>query len=141
MLVLTRTVTAAIAIGILGFAGTGAMPGATVAEPFTFEARWGDLDCGGEIESVEALDPLRHVIGLYFMIPEGMCQDSPLAVFPETLLRIEGGPQVQWADVDCSGKISSVDALWILRYVVGLGVPDFADCPEIGVMTTLSHVQ
>jgi hypothetical protein len=42
--------------------------------------------------------------------------------------------------VDCNGKISSVDALWILRYVVGLGVPGFAGCPEIGAMTTLSHV-
>lgn len=61
-------------------------------------------------------------------------------MFPDTLLQIEGGPQVQWADVDCNGTISSVDALWILRHVVGLGVPSFAGCPEIGAMTALSHV-
>jgi hypothetical protein len=62
-------------------------------------------------------------------------------MFPDTLLQIEGGPQVQWADVDCSGKISAVDALRILRFVVGLGNPVSAGCPEIGALTTLSFVQ
>jgi hypothetical protein len=141
MMVHARTITAAIAIGILGLAGTGAMPGSSAATSVQFEERWGDLNCNGEVESVEAMDVLKHVTGARFAIPEGMCQNSPLAVFPETMLRIEGGTQVQWADADCDGKISSVDALWLLREVAGLPRKAFAGCPEIGAMTTLSHVQ
>jgi len=86
------------------------------------------------------LYPLRHVAGLNLYIGDGICGPERVDMFPESLLQIEGGPQVQWADADCNGKISSVDALWLLRYVVGLGVPEFAGCPEIGAMTTLSHV-
>ncbi len=138
MLVLARTATAAIGIGILSFAGVGAMPGPADADPIQFEERWGDLNCTGEVQSVDAQYPLRHVAGFNVYIPEGICPEAML--FPESLLQIEDGPQVQWADVDCNGEISSVDALWILRYVVSLGVPSFAGCPEIGALTTLSHV-
>ena len=141
MLVLARTVTAAIAIGILGLAGSGAMTGDADAGPEQFQERWGDLQCSGQVGSVDAVYPLGHVAGLQILIPEGMCSNKRMGMFPDTLLQIEGGAQVQWADVDCNGKISSVDALWILRHVAGLGVPSFAGCPEIGAMTTLSHVQ
>ncbi len=142
MLVLARrTVPAAIVIGILGLAGTGAMPGSGDATSDQFEERWGDLNCQGTVDPVDALYPLRFVAGYNVYIPEGICWDTQMGMLPDTVLQIEGGPQVQWADVDCNGKITAVDALWILRYVVGLGVPEFAGCPEIGAMTTLSHVQ
>ena len=140
MLVFVRTATAAIVFGMLAFAGSGAMPGSADADPIPFEERWGDLNCTGEVQSVDARYPLGHVAGFEVFIPEGICWDTHMGMFPESLLQIEGGPQVQWADVDCNGTISSVDALWILRYVVGLGVPSFSGCPEIGAMTTLSHV-
>jgi hypothetical protein len=141
MLALARTVTAAITIGILGLAGSGAMPGTAGAGQEQFEERWGDLNCTGEIQSLEALQTLAHVAGLHVVVPEGMCSNKRMGMFPETLLQIEGGPQVQWADVDCNGKISAVDALRILRFVVGLGNPVSAGCPEIGALTTLSFVQ
>lgn len=138
MMVHARTITAAIAIGILGLAGTGAMPGSSAASDAQFEERWGDLDCNGAVGSNDARLVLMSVTGGFIYFPEGICEDAFL--FQETLVQIEGGSQVQWADVDCNGKISAVDALWILRYVVGMGVPEFAGCPEIGAMTTLSHV-
>lgn len=141
MLVLARTVTAAIAIGILGLAGSGAMTGHTDATSDQFEERWGDLNCDGAVQSSEAIFPLQVVAGGFGYVAVGICWPDRIDVFPETLLQIEGGPQVQWSDVDCNGKISSVDALWLLRFVVGLGVPEFAGCPEIGQLTTLSHVQ
>ncbi len=141
MCVRALVITAAIAIGILGLAGVGAMPGSAGAGQDQFEERWGDLNCSGAVQSAEALYPLEHVAGGYLVIPEGICWDTRMGMFPETMLQVEGGPQVQWADVDCSGEITAVDALRILRYVVGLGNVVPAGCPEIGAITTLSFVQ
>ena len=140
MMVHARTVTAAITIGILGLAGSGAMPGSSAASDNQFQLQWGDLNCSGAVQSADAIFPLHVVVGGWGYIANGICTPERIDMFPETLLRIDGGPQVRWADADCNGKISSVDALWLLRYVVGLGVPEFAGCPEIGAMTTLSHV-
>jgi hypothetical protein len=68
----------------------------------------GDADCDGAVDSVDALQVLRHVAGL-------------------------GEPDcLAAADVDCSGEINSVDSLKILRFVAGLpqtGLPP--DCPGI----------
>jgi hypothetical protein len=78
----------------------------------------GDADCDGAVDSVDALQVLRHVAGLG--------KPDCLAV----------------ADVDCSGEINSVDSLKILRFVAGLpqtGLP--ADCPGIApVVLTLNAV-
>jgi hypothetical protein len=37
-----------------------------------------------------------------------------------------------WGDVDCSGSVSSVDTLKILRYVAGLDVAQYEPCTGIG---------
>ncbi|HET9476150.1 MAG TPA: hypothetical protein VFP63_01540 [Dehalococcoidia bacterium] len=130
-------------VGALVFAvlvlGGGTVDRADAAgEPF--QELWGDLNCSGEVQSVDALYPLRYVAGIDVYIPEGIC-DTRLGMFPDTVLQIEGGPQVQWADVDCSGEITAVDALRILRFVAGLpnAVPE--GCPAIGELTTLSFAQ
>ena len=134
-------ITAAIAIGVLALGGAGARPGPAVAGTDQFQERWGDLNCSGEVQAVDAWHPLRHVVGGWAYIAEGICWPKYIDMFPDTILQVEGGPQVQWADVDCNGKISAVDVLLILRYVVGLDVRSFEGCPKIGAMTTLTHVQ
>lgn len=136
-----RGVTAAVTLGVFALTGAGAMPGRADAAGEAFQERWGDLNCSGEVQAIDALYPLRHVAGLIVFIPEGICPDDVLNLFPDTLLQIEGGPQVQWADVDCSDRISAVDALRILRSVAGLPNPVAEGCPEIGALTTLSFVQ
>lgn len=130
-------------VGALVFAvlvlGGGTVDRADAAgEPF--QALWGDLNRNGEVQSNDALYPLRHVASLTVFIPEDIC-DTQMGVFPDMLLQIQNGPQAQWADVDCSGKITAVDALRILRFVAGLpnAVPE--GFPEIGELTTLSSVQ
>jgi hypothetical protein len=130
-------ITAAIAVGMVALSG-GARPEPTDAGSNQFQERWGDLNCSGEIQSVDARYPLMYIVGGFVYIPEGICEDAML--FQETIVQIEGGPQVQWADVDCSGEITSIDALWLLREVAGFPAKDFPGCPVIGAMTTLSHV-
>ncbi len=135
MLVLARGITAAIVVAVLALAGVGARPGPAQAEPFQFKERWGDPNCSGTVQSLDALIVLHHVAGSLVLIPEGVCEYAML--FPDTIVQVEGGPQVQWADVDCGGGIAAVDALWVLRYVVGLGNAVAAGCPEAGALTTL----
>jgi hypothetical protein len=42
-----------------------------------------------------------------------------------------------WGDVDCDRQVSAVDALKILRFVVGLSVRVEEGCPEMGQPTSL----
>ncbi len=51
--------------------------------------------------------------------------ETPIGGTPTPVTSIHG-------DVDCDGDIDSVDALAILRYVVGLPLPLPDGCPEIG---------
>ena len=141
MLEFVRATTAAIVFGVLAFAGSSAMPGSSEASGNQFQLDWGDLNCSDEVQSVDAVYPLRHVAGLNVYIANGICDPRRVDMFPESLLQIEDGPQVQWADVDCSGKITAVDALRVLRHVAGLPNTVAAGCPEIGALTSLSFVQ
>lgn len=38
-----------------------------------------------------------------------------------------------WGDVDCSGDVTPVDSLKILRYDAGLSVAQEDECPAIGI--------
>jgi len=42
-----------------------------------------------------------------------------------------------WGDVDCDGAVNAVDALKLLRHVVGLPVSQTEPCPDIGSTVTL----
>jgi len=69
----------------------------------------GDVDCSGAVNSVDALQVLRHVAGL----AEANCLAAA-------------------GNVNCGGGVDAVDALVILRFVAGLpnNLPD--GCPAIG---------
>jgi hypothetical protein len=41
-----------------------------------------------------------------------------------------------WGDVDCSGSVTSVDALMVLRFVAELPVSQTEPCPDIGSPTS-----
>ena len=42
-----------------------------------------------------------------------------------------------WGDVDCSGSVTPVDSLKLLRFDAGLGVSQADDCPLIGAGVTV----
>lgn len=87
--------------------GTGVAP---ASEPQTTQqAKMGDVDCGGTVNSVDALHVLRSVAGLP---TSAQC------------LNVAG-------DVDCDGDQDAVDALRILRYIAGLPA-DTPGCTPIG---------
>lgn len=100
---------------------TGPTPSPTLA-PRTLA--WGDVNCSGGVDSVDALGLLRYVAGLSVSQTE-RCPNVGTAV--EVL-----GAQRAWGDVDCSGAVDSVDSLKVLRYVAGLSAPAPAGCPGIG---------
>jgi hypothetical protein len=55
------------------------------------------VDCNGRLDSVDALQILRHVVGL------------------------PGGPAcIAYGDTNCDGSIDATDALRVLRHVAGL---------------------
>jgi len=85
---------------------------------------WGDINCTGGVNSVDALAGLRYVAGL---------QVSQADFCPGVGKTVEvlGASPRAWGDVDCSGAVNSVDSLKLLRYVAGLPAAA-ADCPEIG---------
>jgi competence protein ComEC len=75
---------------------------------------FGDVDCGGSINSVDALKVLRHSSSLSVTLPP-WCSSFA-------------------ADVDCSGSINSVDALKLLRYNASLSVIQNEPCPDVGTV-------
>jgi hypothetical protein len=91
---------------------------------------FGDVDCnGGPPTAVDALKILRFVASLSVNQTEP-CPDigTSGAAFSRN-----GLPPPVAGDVNCSGSVTAVDALAILRFVAGLpGLPAPSGCREIG---------
>lgn len=81
--------------------------------------RQGDIDCSGEVNSVDALQVLRFAAAL------GVAQTEPCPNPPSV---VAGHP---FGDVDCSGQVNSVDALKILRHNASLAVTQTEPCTDI----------
>ena len=79
----------------------------------------GDVDCNGNVTSVDSLKELRFVAQL------SVSQTEPCPNIGENVASF-------WGDVDCSGEVTSVDALKILRFVAQLSVTQMEPCPDIG---------
>ncbi len=78
---------------------------------------FGDVDCDGSVNAVDALKVLRSV--------------ALLSVTSGCATPIGSGDPLM-GDVDCSGGVDAVDALALLRYVANLPVSQQPGCPEIG---------
>jgi len=83
---------------------------------------FGDVDCSGQVNSIDALKVLRFSSGL------GYSQNEPCKkIGIETLAngKIQG-------DVDCSNSVNSIDSLKLLRYASALSYAQTEPCPDIG---------
>jgi alpha-tubulin suppressor-like RCC1 family protein len=107
-------------VGVIGFEG-----GTPTPSPVPPNAHiWGDLNCSGGADPVDALGGLRFDAGLNVSQgPDCLPLDQVVEV---------NGLQVAFADVDCSGAFTPVDPLKVLRKDAGLSVDKAADCPDIG---------
>jgi len=94
------------------------------AIPLRVVALWGDVDCDGDVDAVDALKVLRHVVRLPVAVGES-CPRMEGEVVVEGVLRA-------WGDVDGDGVVGAVDALKILRHVVRLRVDQAPGTPAIG---------
>jgi alpha-tubulin suppressor-like RCC1 family protein len=109
--------TAYTAVQVIGFEG-----GTPTPTPLSLV--WGDLNCNGSADPVDALAGLRFDAGL------SVTQEPGCPALDEMVT--VGGLTVAWADVDCSGAFNPVDPLKLLRKDAGQPVDKAAGCPEIG---------
>jgi hypothetical protein len=114
--------TAHTPVGVIGLSGDDTTPTPSPQPPG--QQVWGDLNCSGASDPVDALTGLRFDAGL--TVTQG--PDCPGLDDPITVNDL----QVTFADVDCSGDFTPVDPLKILRSDAGLSVDSEPDCPEIG---------
>jgi hypothetical protein len=83
---------------------------------------FGNVDCGGGINSIDALKILRHNASLSVAQTEP-CEDIEVDTLPNGELQ---------GDVDCSGGVDAIDALKLLRNNAALPVAQNEPCPNIG---------
>ena len=85
--------------------------------PLSATQAW-DVDCDGDVDAVDSLKLLRHIVGL------SVSQTDPC---PEI-----GSPGAAvFGDVDCDGDVDAVDSLKMLRNIVGLLLILPPGCPPL----------
>ncbi len=90
----------------------------------------GDVNCNGEVDSVDALVMLLGTAGLPFSQGPGCpALGASSASAGQAYAQAAAGV---FGDVDCSGAVDSVDALLILRFAAHLAVNLPPGCPAIG---------
>ena len=97
---------------------------AAAVEPTAMTVQWGDVNCSGDVEAVDALQILRHLVRLPVLQQEP-CPDMGVTVSVDGTSRL-------WGDVDGSGEVNAADALKILRHVAMLSVQQRPGTPPIG---------
>lgn len=93
--------------------------------------KWGDIDCNGEVDAVDALKILRDVAALAYT------QTEPCPDLGDEVPVLAAGTNRVWGDVDCDGDVDAVDALGVLRFVAALSVNQQPGCPEMGSDVTI----
>lgn len=86
------------------------------------EATKGDQNCDGDVGAVDALKTLQYVAALPYSQNAGCAEiGSEIIAAAQPV-----GANNVFGDMDCDSDVDAVDALRILRYVVGLpmNLPD-----------------
>ncbi|MCH8200627.1 MAG: hypothetical protein IIB85_01755, partial [Chloroflexi bacterium] len=96
--------------------------------PANQENLWADIDCSSGVGVVDSLKMLRADAGL------SVSQDANCPL-PSTDLDVIWDSQTtndKWGDADCSGELTPVDSLKVLRFDAGLFYIQEEPCPDIG---------
>ncbi|HUF54250.1 MAG TPA: right-handed parallel beta-helix repeat-containing protein [Dehalococcoidia bacterium] len=86
---------------------------------------WGDHNCSGAADPVDALLVLRHDAGLTTQTNECPEMGAQVDVTAVAVIRL-------WGDLDCSGAVDPVDALKGLRFDAALPITQSPGCPDAG---------
>jgi hypothetical protein len=89
---------------------------------------WGDIDCSGILE---ALDALKLLLG-FLVLP----YDSPPSC-PGVLEDVTISGTQDWGDIDCSGGVDASDASYVLARAAGTPRTPPPDCPAVGDAVTV----
>lgn len=108
--------------------GPTGSPTPTATDVPGVELVWADVDCGGGVNSVDALKKLQYVAA----IPFNQEPNCPMVGAQLNVVIIASGEAVIWGDANCDGDVNAVDALQTLRHIAALGVVQEPGCPEIG---------
>ena len=94
--------------------------------------KWGDVDCNGAVNAVDALKVQRFAAAL------SVSQTEP-CVNIGTTVNANAIATKPFGDLDCSGVVNAVDALKTQRFAAGLFVTQSAPCPTTGVAVDLYY--
>lgn len=92
------------------------------------ELVFGDGDCGGASNAVDALKTLQFVAAIPFQ-QEPQCPEFGAEL---SIAVPASHAHIVWGDVNCDGAVNAVDALQVLRHLAALGVTQAQGCPPIG---------
>jgi polyhydroxybutyrate depolymerase len=97
------------------------MGGATTPSPTAASIKRGDLDCSGQVTSLDALLPIQFEMGL------------PLSPRADGCAPLDSGSPML-ADIKCDGQIDALDSLALVQFASSSGIspPLPVDCPAIG---------
>ena len=84
--------------------------------------KFGDVDCSGQVNSIDGLKITRQTAGLSYS------QNEPCVNIGTGVLT----NGVKQGDVDCNNTVNSIDTLKLQRYVAGLSYAHPESCPDIG---------
>ena len=108
-------------------------PVPTATPPAEGNAIWGDDDCDGDVDAVDALKDLQEIAAIPYL------QTDPCFDLGDTFdVTPAGATERIWGDVDCDGDVDAVDALAILRDIAAFSVNQQQPCPEIGADVLVS---
>ena len=97
----------------------------------TADELWGDTDCDGDVDTIDVLGNLRHVVG-FFVDQEGPCHAMGSDI------TVDGEAQ-NFGDWDCDGDTDAVDGLIVLLFIADLdGTATTAPCPDVGDLVDIS---
>ena len=114
------------------------------AEGTVVDVPWGDDNCSGEPNPIDSLLTLLTDAGELLPNPPADCprMNDVVMVFAtsgDDRGIAAGGSAEVWGDVDCSGSITPVDSLKILRFDAGFTVAQPLGCPAIGDVVTVEY--
>lgn len=100
-------------------------PDWSIGEPATLV--WGDHDCSGGIDPLDALYGFRQAAEIVPAVPEGASCPALGETVPAA-----GFGDLTWGDLDCDEDIDGDDALLILTHAAEFPIETSQGCPEIG---------
>ena len=85
---------------------------------------WGDSNCNGDTNAVDALLTQRYIVGL------SVSQHEPCPNLGVDIDLILDGSNMSllWGDFDCNGSLDAIDVLKTLREVAGLSITKAGPC-------------